>query len=123
MSPRPREPITMTSAPICLASSTISRAAYPKTVILTSPCAFTPAWVNTSTQAATAAFASPEVSSGGTMPAFPPYSRSRKWSTQTSPLDNTARSRAASTARSEGSEWSTATRILSYMGLSFSAGQ
>lgn len=42
MSPRPREPITITSALTSMASLMISRAANPKMVFLTSPCAFTP---------------------------------------------------------------------------------
>jgi hypothetical protein len=43
MSLRPREPITMTSAPISRAWLTISRAAKPKIVFLTCGCRLTPA--------------------------------------------------------------------------------
>src|SRR5580700_11822035 len=86
-------------------------------VFLISPCAFTPAWASTSTAAATAAFASSVVSAGASTPTLGAVSRSRRWRTHTSPLDNTDRSRAATTARSEISEWSTATRILSYIDL------
>src|SRR6185437_12238273 len=81
------------------------------------PCALTPAAVSLSTAVATAALASSAVSSVRTTPVLVAISRSRKCSTHTSPLDSRARSRAASRARSDASEWSTATRILSYIAL------
>src|SRR6201996_4419048 len=86
-------------------------------VFLTMPCDLTPASVKISTEAATSAPASPGVSRGGSAPALPPASNSRRCSTHTSPLDSRAKSRAARTARSETGDWSTATRIFSYMTL------
>ena len=119
-SPRPLDPITMTSASCSLASSTISRAAWPKIVFRTTPCAVIPALVSSSTAASTAAWAS-SADSLATSPALGMTSRSRRCSTQTSPCDRVARSRAAPSTRSVISEWSTATSRLWYIGPSPSA--
>src|SRR6185437_10158845 len=86
------------------------------------PCALTPAAVSLSTAVATAALASSAVSSVRTTPVLVAISRSRRCSTHTSPLDSRARSRAAARARSEISEWSIATRILSNIALASQPG-